>query len=212
MARHGGRKEVRRRVLPNWRTMLAASAVEREAVINRKWVEPISVRLYTASRESCWVSNTNWANCHGNMKTREDKVSRRQCIKVGLACLQEGEGKGGRGGSGGHMYKLASILATVNICINISSVDTWASLQVDKSKAGWHAVKCVDQLWTGISRESSGGRGPCWTKANSFVQGHLHVVAIACFFKTTGLHSTVQHVHGQYWANLPQDRYKHNHL
>ena len=86
--RHGGRNDVNRRVFPNWSTILASRATTMESVTDRKWAGPTSPRLYTMARESCWVSSTNCANCHGNMKAREERERSKICNLPGWRFLR----------------------------------------------------------------------------------------------------------------------------
>jgi hypothetical protein len=86
--RHGGRNDVSSRLLPNWSTTLASRARAIDRVTDRKWAGPTSPRLYTTARDNCWVSKTNCANCHGNMKAREERERKKICSLPGRWLLR----------------------------------------------------------------------------------------------------------------------------
>ena len=83
ITRHGGRNDVSSRLLPNCSTTLANRASTIDTVTDRKWAGPTSPRLYTTARDSCWVSKTNCANCHGSIKAREEKERSKMCSLPG---------------------------------------------------------------------------------------------------------------------------------
>ena len=91
--RQGGRNEVSSKVFANWSRILANRASAMESVMYRKWAGPTSPTLKTTARESCWVSNTNCANCHGNMKAREERERRNTWILPGLGHLEKNPAK-----------------------------------------------------------------------------------------------------------------------
>lgn len=86
--RHGGRNDVSSRLLPNCSMTLANRASAIDTVTDRKWAGPTSPRLYTMARDSCWVSKTNCANCHGNMKVREERERSKTCSLPGRWLLR----------------------------------------------------------------------------------------------------------------------------